>query len=121
MDVEDMGGKKILIVEDEYLIAADMALQFEQWGVAVIGPAANVAKALALIAETEGLDGAVLDVNLQDGVVYPVADALREKGVPYVFATGYDRVDLPERYRDAPQHEKPIDPEQVMRSLLAGR
>ena len=85
-----MAGQRILLVEDEYFIVDDMVRTFKACGAEVVGPVASVDGALDLIAATERLDGAVLDVNLQGEMAYPVADALVARGVPFVFATGYD-------------------------------
>jgi ActR/RegA family two-component response regulator len=111
-------GRCLLLVEDEYLIAADLARSLEHLGVEVIGPAASVEHALELV-ESEGdrLDGAVLDINLRDELVYPVADALAARGVPFVFTTGYDAVAIPNPYARAPRCEKPVDQVQLVRCL----
>jgi CheY-like chemotaxis protein len=110
-----LAGRRILIVEDEYLIAMDLALGLEEFGAEVVGPAGSVAEALELV-ESDGdkLDGAVLDVNLRDERVYPVADALAARGVRFVFASGYDAGVMPPAYADVPRCGKPID-----RSLVA--
>jgi hypothetical protein len=69
--------------------------------------------------EADRLDGAVLDINLHDKRVYPVADALKARGVPFVFATGYDASMIPEPYVSAPRYEKPVDKARLMRFLSA--
>jgi ActR/RegA family two-component response regulator len=111
-------GRCLLVVEDEYLIAADLAASLESLGVEVIGPAASVKEALSLLETNVGrLDGAVLDINLQNEPVFPVADVLTARGVPYLFTTGYDAVALPNSYASAPRCEKPIDKAQLVRWL----
>lgn len=111
--------KRILLVEDEYFIVQDMARAFAEAGAEVIGPSATVADALRQIAATPKLDGAVLDINLQGEMVYPVADALVTRGVPFVFATGYDRQSIPDRFAGHSRCEKPVRPDQVARALFA--
>jgi len=111
-------GRRILLVEDEYFIVQDLARAFAQAGAEVIGPAATVADALRRIAATPKLDGAVLDINLQGEMVYPVADALATRGVPFVFATGYDRENIPDRFSARIRCEKPVKPDQVARALF---
>ena len=73
---EGLAGRRVLLVEDEYFIADDAARVFKTGGAEVIGPVASVHGALALLADTPGLDGAVLDVNLQGEMAFPLADAL---------------------------------------------
>src|SRR3954463_12156615 len=96
-DLEDVArGRRVLVVEDEYLIAADLVSSLQDLGVDVVGPAGSVAEALALVArDGDRLDGAVLDITLRDERVYPVASALVEYGVPFIFTTGYDALAIP--------------------------
>jgi CheY-like chemotaxis protein len=111
-------GRRLLVVEDEYLIAADLASVLEGLGAEVTGPAGTLAEALTLV-ETEGdrLDAAVLDVNLGEERVYPVADALRQREIPFVFTTGYDAAALPQSYADVPRCQKPTDERRLARCL----
>lgn len=113
-----MSGRRILIVEDEYIIAADLAQSLEDLGVMVIGPAGSVADALALMADQPAIDAAVLDVTLGAEKITPVADALRARGVPFVFATGYDAWIIPSAYADAPRFKKPVDTRALAQVLL---
>jgi CheY-like chemotaxis protein len=112
-------GRRLLIVEDEYLIAADLAGTLVNGGAEVIGPVGSVADALALIS-ADAPDGAVLDINLGEERAYSIADELRQRGVPFVFATGYDAWVIPEAYRDIPRCEKPVDT-RVLARLLTRR
>lgn len=113
---------RVLIVEDEYFIAADLAKGFAAAGIEIVGPVPSLANTLALV-EREPIGGAVLDVNLDDAKVYEVADALIERGVPVVFVTGYDRWSVPDRYRDVPLCVKPVGCDRVVEALnrVAGR
>jgi CheY-like chemotaxis protein len=111
-------GRRLLVVEDEYLIAASLARELEGRGAAVVGPAGSVRDALALVeAEGDRLDGAVLDINLRDERVYPVADALAARGVPFVFLTGYDARAIPDAYAGVPRCEKPVSSALLSRML----
>lgn len=110
-------GCRVLLVEDDYLIAKAMGTEFGALGAEVIGPAGSVESALELIA-THELDAAVLDINLYEVMSYPVAEALLARGVPFVFATGYDKAALPERYAHVPHCEKPVEPYQLARALF---
>lgn len=110
---------KVLIVEDEYLIASALRQLFEMQGAFIVGPAATVSAALELIAAAPQLDCAVLDVKLGDVFVFPVAEALRARGVRYAFMSGYDPSSLPSAYRDAKYFDKLEDP-QALSSWVLG-
>lgn len=116
-EASDLKNRRVLVVEDEYIIAADLAASLEERGVTVIGPANSVVDALSLLEREPAPDAAVLDVNLGREKVYPVADALWERGVPFVFATGYDDFVVPDRYVGVPRCEKPIDIRALSRLL----
>lgn len=117
----ELEGKRLLVVEDEYLIASELAWTLEDAGAEVVGPAGTVEDALSLV-EREGdrLDGALLDVNLRGERVFPVAEALATRKVPFVLTTGYDETTIPPAYAGVPRCEKPVDRAQVMR-LLVGK
>lgn len=108
---------RVLVVEDEYVIAFHLCQSLREAGMTVVGPAANVADALALLARTPELDGAVLDVNLGGEPAYPVADALQARGVPFLLATGYDLSVMPERYAGVTYVQKPVDVRTVAQAL----
>jgi CheY-like chemotaxis protein len=114
----NLKGRRLLVVEDDYLIAADLANSLEELGIDVVGPAGSVEDALDLVErQGERLDAAVLDINLREERVYPVANALAARGIPFVFTTGYDAVAIPEAYASAPRCEKPVDRIQLVRWL----
>jgi CheY-like chemotaxis protein len=112
----EFGGKRILVVEDEYVLASDLARFLESCGAAVVGPVGSVKEALALV-ERGPPDAAVLDVNLGADRVYPVADRLIAQGVPIVFATGYDELVMHRPYIGLPRCQKPIDKAALARVL----
>ena len=85
-------GKRILIVEDEFLIAATACEMLQELGAHVVGPASTISEALAL-AEREDVDVALLDINLHGQSSAAVAARLETRGIPIVFATGYGRGD----------------------------
>ncbi len=84
-------GKRILVVEDEFLVALEAASMLAEVGATVIGPAHHADRALHY-AQTEALDAALLDINLGKGTSADVASCLRDRGVPFVFATGYGQL-----------------------------
>ncbi|SMH37985.1 response regulator [Azospirillum agricola] len=113
---------RVLLVEDEALVAMAVGAMLEDLGFEVVGPAATLADALAM-AGGEPLDAALLDVSLRGVLSYPVADVLAAHGVPVAFATGYGAGSHPEPYTAAPTLGKPYGVEQLaqlMSSLLAG-
>ncbi|WP_426954257.1 response regulator [Muricoccus radiodurans] len=112
-------GRRILLVEDEYLIVEAMEGWLSQAGAIVLGPAPSVEDALRIIAnEVDGLDGAVLDVNLGDGeTAYPIADRLAQLGVPYLFATGDVRISDNPAHRGRPRLEKPVSRAELLRAV----
>jgi CheY-like chemotaxis protein len=98
---------RVLIVEDDPLVAMDMEDMAEQCGCTVVGPVASVGEALAAIEENPP-QGALLDINLGRDLVWPVADLLNAMSIPFLFATAYDGSVLPERLRDRPVLSKPV-------------
>lgn len=107
-DLDALSGHKVLLVEDDYFIADAMRRMLLRTGAEVLGPVATVDRALALIAASSKIDVAVLDINLRDVMVFPVADALETRGVPFVFATGYEGTAIPARYAHVQRCEKPV-------------
>ncbi len=83
-----ISGKRVLLVEDEAIVAGMVADMLDQLGATVVGPVSTIAKALAIAAE-EALDAAVLDVNVRGEMIHQVAALLASRGVPMVLATGY--------------------------------
>ena len=118
-----LAGRRILVVEDEYLVARYLARSLIDAGAQVVGPAARTEEALQRIeAELDAgrrIDGAILDVTLNDVSALPVADRLADAGVPFVFATGYDRSALPERFRETPLCIKPVQMRDLFKALAA--
>ena len=112
-----LAGKRVLIVEDEPIVAMAIEDMLSDLGCEVVGPASHLAQAEAL-AGTEALDAAVLDININSGRSYAVADMLHARGVPYVFATGYGADGIEQDGRTVPVLQKPYRQEQVAASLL---
>ncbi|HET8554616.1 MAG TPA: response regulator [Rhodanobacteraceae bacterium] len=102
-----LSGRRILVVEDEYFIAQQIAGSLTDAGVEVVGPVATLENALLAIDRHAQLDAAVLDINLRGEKVFPVADALAARGIPFVFATSYDQAVIPERFAGVMRCDKP--------------
>ena len=112
-----LAGRRVLVVEDEYLIASQMKRWLLAAGCEVLGPVPSVDQALDLI-EDDHLDAAVLDVNLGDGdTAYPVADKLGVLGVPYLFATGDMKLADASVYSHRPRLEKPFVASELVLAL----
>ncbi|MGR4862344.1 response regulator [Caulobacter sp. LARHSG274] len=107
----------MLVVEDELLLALMLEDMLADFGCVVAGPAETVAKALSLIAATTDIDAAILDVHIGGEMVFPVADALRDRRVPFVFSTGFGPSDLATRYPGSPLLAKPYPPEALASTL----
>ena len=119
-----MSMPRVLLVEDEALIALDTADALEEAGYDVIGPADRVPSALALL-ETETPDIAVLDVNLAGILVWPVAEQLLARGIPFLLLSGFgNSIEAPASLRGVPRLAKPFMPRQLLaalRDMLPGR
>lgn len=109
-------GKKVLIVEDQFMIADELQAMIERLGGRVLGPVSSVAAAMAILSR-DMPQIALLDVNLGVENVYPVAMTLQAASVPFVFTTGYDANVIDARFRHVPHLEKPIH-EQSLTGLL---
>jgi CheY-like chemotaxis protein len=107
---------RVLIVEDEGIVAMWLADALADLGCIVVGPAARVTKALALI-DSERVEAAILDINVAGETVFPVADKLLERGIPFVFATGYGIAGLTDAHRDRTVLQKPYLLDTLQRTL----
>src|SRR2546422_6184923 len=104
-----LARKRVLIIEDENIVAMNIADEVAARGAVVIGPVGTVDGALKAIKNAD-VDGAILDINLRGKPAFAVADALANRNIPFVFATGYRAVDVPARYSDVARFEKPMPP-----------
>lgn len=110
-------GRKILLVEDNYSIATIIAKLLARHGASMIGPCNTVESALAVVASPARIDGALLDIQVQEKQVYPVAEALREKDVPMVFVTGYSEACIDPAFSWVPCVTKPWSAEHLVKLL----
>lgn len=116
MNVANLSGRRILVVEDDLMIAMLIDDVLKEAGCEVVGPVPRLAPALQA-ASTERLDGAVLDINLAGELVSPVADRLIERGVPFLFLTGYGWHMLPDRFHARPLVTKPCRQDMLLAEL----
>jgi DNA-binding response OmpR family regulator len=110
-------GNRVLVVEDEPLVGMNLSKSLTELGFDVVGPYSTLAQAAEAAVEEE-IDAALLDVNLSGDAVYPVADILASKSVPFAFITGYATDTLSGKYANFPVLQKPVDHESL-RLLLA--
>lgn len=116
---EALSGRRVLIVEDESLVAMLLETILEDMGCTPVGPAANIDEGLKLATDGERLDAALLDVNVAGRQVFPVAEALKERGIPFVFSTGYGEGGLPDEWRGQRTIQKPFTEAAVRDALMA--
>ena len=109
-------AKRVLIVEDEVLIAMNLEDMLNDLGHEVIGRATRIELAMDLARESD-IDFAVLDINLAGKKSFPVADILSERGIPFAFATGNGPEGLMDGYRDFPALQKPYAQEDLERTI----
>jgi CheY-like chemotaxis protein len=114
-----LSGRRVLIVEDESLVAMLLETILEDMGCTPVGPAANIDDGLRLAVEETPLDAALLDVNVAGRQVFPVAEALKARGVPFIFSTGYGESGLPDAWRGQPTIQKPFTEAAVRDALMA--
>jgi len=115
---EALRGLRILIAEDNVFAALELEQTLRDFGCEPVGPVASVAEALRLVRETP-LDGALLDVDLRGERCFPIAEELRRRDIPVVFATGYDEQDLiPQTLTAAPRLRKPYMTSELQRAIV---
>lgn len=107
--MERLDGMRVLVVEDEFLLALDISETLASEGANVIGPAGTLTEALDLVSDWPDLDYAVLDVNLRNEPTFQLATILQDRNVPFVFVTGYQAGVLPPEVRPTRVIGKPID------------
>ena len=115
-DNSTLNGLKVLVVEDEMLVSMLVEDMLSDLGCTVVGPAAELEEAMTL-AQSADIDLALLDVNLGGKPIFPVADALKARGVPFAFASGYGEAGLSEDHRGAAVLQKPFREADLAKAL----
>ncbi len=115
---QPLTGRRVLIVEDESLVAMLIETILEDMECEPVGPASTIDEGLALARDAEGLDAALLDVNVAGQQIFPVAEALKARGVPFVFSTGYGEGGLPDEWRGQPTVQKPFTEAAIRDALM---
>ncbi|HVI61516.1 MAG TPA: response regulator, partial [Bradyrhizobium sp.] len=117
-DLKRKDKPRVLLVEDEALVAMMIQDTLAEFGFQVVGPLGTASEALAAARESH-IDAAVLDINLGDGLVYTVAEILGVRGVPFVFVTGYDIDSVDPRFSDIPILQKPIERDMLQKVFMS--
>src|SRR5689334_10901070 len=115
---QPLTGRKIMIVEDEYFLADDLAREFARQGAEIVGPLGEVADAIELLQAGTRIDAALLDINVRNQLIFPLARALRQRRIPFAFTTGYDKGWVDPEFADVPLCKKPFDMAAVASCLI---
>ena len=103
-----LDGCRVLVIEDEYFLAEDLAAELSARGAKIVGPISDLRKAQDQVSD-DNFDVAVIDVNLKGELAWPIADRLKTENIPFVFVTGYSASILPHRFRSIRTWQKPCD------------
>ena len=109
MDKFSLGGRRILVVEDEPILRMDLCEEIEACGGVVVGPASTLAGGHALLQTEAKPDGGILNIRIGRELVYPLADELISAGIPIIFASSEGRASIPVDYAGIPLLSKPIN------------
>jgi CheY-like chemotaxis protein len=112
----DLSGHRVLVVEDEYYLAAEAARALGGAGAEVMGPCPTEESARAAL-EEQRVDAVVLDINLGSGPTFKLAEMLNGRGIPFVFFTGYNQEVIPKGFAHVERLEKPVEPLQIVRAI----
>src|SRR5258708_7516505 len=94
-----LSGRRILVIEDEYFLAEDIALALKALGANVMGPVGELDEAAQIVEGNVAIDAAVVDINLRDEMVFSLARVLRARMVPFIFTSGYDKTSIEAEFR----------------------
>ncbi|WP_244505168.1 response regulator [Pelagibacterium luteolum] len=111
-------GRRVLVLEDDYWIMAELVRDLRESGADVVGPFGEIIQALDALGSVQNLDAAILDVNIQGNRAFAVADILMDRNIPFVFATGYDASEIPAAYANIPVFQKPVTTSDIAQALL---
>jgi CheY-like chemotaxis protein len=111
-------GARVLVVEDEAAISMLLEDMLDDFGCEIVGPAARLTTALEM-AQKDTFVVAILDVNVAGEPIYPVAEAIAQRGLPIVFSTGYGGAGIREPFRDRPVVQKPFSQADLKRTLIS--
>lgn len=114
-----LAGRRVLIIEDEYFLADDIVQALTALGARIVGPYGDLREATDVVHRDIAIDAAIMDINLRDEMVFPLARLLRSRKVPLVFTTGYDRGSVEPEFQDVQLWGKPLDLKAMTRELTS--
>ncbi|KPH04368.1 response regulator (plasmid) [Rhizobium acidisoli] len=120
MTIETLAGLAILVVEDDYFIADELARSLSRAGAQVVGPVGSLTDTLALLDDTDHLDFALLDLNLDGESAIPIADRLAARNEFFAFVTGYSSRGIPSRFGTVERLDKPVEIARVVSVIRKG-
>jgi len=112
-------GRRVLVIEDEYFLADDIMRALTALGARVLGPYGDLDEATAVVDRDIAIDAAIMDINLRNEMVFPLARVLRSRKVPLVFTTGYDKSSIAPEFQDVKLWGKPLDLKAMARELTS--
>ena len=112
-----LSGCRVLVVEDEYFLAEDIGEALKALGARIVGPVGELEEAKDIVDSNVAIDAAIVDVNLRNEMVFPLARVLRARNVPFIFTSGYDRTSIVAEFQDIRLWEKPLDVAAMARDL----
>ena len=110
-------GRRVLIIEDEYYLADDIVRALTALGARIVGPYGDLDEATDVVDRDVAIDAAIVDINLRNEMVFPLARVLRSRKVPIVFTTGYDKSSIEPEFHDVRILDKPLDINAMTREL----
>jgi ActR/RegA family two-component response regulator len=114
-------GGKLLIVEDEYLIAQDLAYGSQREGIDVLGPYSSIASAIDVVKTTSDISAAIVDLNIRGHIAFDLAEKLAERKIPFIFYTGYESLIVPEQFRNIDRVRKPAEWSEIKQALFGDK
>jgi DNA-binding response OmpR family regulator len=110
-------GRRVLVVEDEYFLADDIVQALTALGARIVGPYGDLDEATHVVDRDIAIDAAIMDINLRNDMVFPLARLLRSRKVPLMFTTGYDKSSIEPEFQDVQLWGKPLDIKAMTREL----
>jgi DNA-binding LytR/AlgR family response regulator len=112
-----LNGLRVMVIEDDFYLAADTQWTLENAGASVVGPFPDAVKGIGAL-DTQPLDCAVLDINLGGAPSFKAATVLKQLDIPFVFITGYDANAIPPEFKHVERLEKPVDPRRLVQAVF---